>query len=91
MWAIYTVIVYFALALLLPVGWVLVPVWRRARAERQVACPDAGATALVALDPWYAARGRAIGAEERRVRSCSRWPEHAGCGRECLEQIHGTI
>ena len=57
MWAIYTVIVYFALALLLPVGWVLVPVWRRARAERQVACPDAGATALVALDPWYAARG----------------------------------
>ena len=45
MWAIYTVIVYFALALLLPVGWVLVPVWRRARAERQVACPDAGATA----------------------------------------------
>ena len=91
MWAVYTVIAYFALALLIPIAWVLVPVWRKARVAQQVNCPAAAAPSLVQLDPWYAARHRAFGGYELRIRTCSQWPARQQCGRECLEQLHSPV
>ncbi len=90
MWSIYAVIGYFLLALLIPVCWALLPVWRRTRVARQVHCPAIAAPALVSLDPWYAIRGRTIGKDEFRVRHCSRWPERENCAQECLGQLRPT-
>jgi hypothetical protein len=91
MWPIYTVMAYFLLALLIPAGWALIPVWRRARRARRVSCPANDAPALVGLDPWYAMKGRALGGYELRVRTCSRWPGQAGCERDCLERMQSTV
>ncbi len=91
MWAVYTVIGYFLLALLLPVGWTLLPVWRRARRARYVTCPALSSPAEIRLDPWFAARNRALGGPELRVRSCSEWPRRRECGRECLEQCGPAV
>ena len=91
MWPVYTVIVYFLLALLLPIGWALIPVWRRARKARQVTCPAREAPALVQLDPWYAARRRAFGGYESRIRNCSEWPAHRECSQQCLAQCGPAV
>ncbi|HEY2018383.1 MAG TPA: hypothetical protein VGH38_32985 [Bryobacteraceae bacterium] len=87
MWAIYTVIAYFLLALLIPISWALGKTWRFARANRQLTCPAIGGAASVGLDPWFAMRQHAIGDNELRVLQCSRWPEHGDCSRQCLRQI----
>lgn len=87
MWAVYTVIGYFLLALLIPVFWALGNTWRHARRARQLTCPALGAPADVGLDPWFAVRQHALGAYELRVLQCSQWPEHHGCAQACLAQI----
>lgn len=87
MWVVYTVIAYFVLALLVPVGWSLGRTWRRTCRSRHVTCPALGTPALVTLDPWYAVRMHALGNDELRVRDCIRWPQHSQCRRECLTQI----
>ena len=91
MWVVYTIIGYFALALLVPACWALLPVWRRARVAREVKCPALAAPALVHLDPWFAMRRRAFGGYELRVGGCSEWPDRRTCGRECLEQLHNPV
>ena len=91
MWAVYTVIGYFALALLLPVCWTLIPVWRRARRARRVTCPTLAMPAQIHLDPWFATRNRALGGPELRVRDCTEWPARNDCGRECLQQCGPAV
>ena len=90
MWSVYTVLGYFALALLVPTSWALGHTWRRARNSRHVICPAVGASALVTLDPWYAVRKHALGDNELRVKNCACWPERRECGQECLTQIGTT-
>ena len=77
---------YMLLALLIPLGWALIPVWRKARVVRQVICPAAGHPAVVSLDAWYAVKMHTLGNEEKFVRSCSEWPTCSNCGQECLMQ-----
>lgn len=84
MWAAFLVLLYFVLALLIPVCWSLGRVWWKARKERPVRCPEAMVPATVRLDPLYAARMHALGNREIRVRACSEWPERRGCGQACL-------
>jgi hypothetical protein len=90
MWAVYVVIAWFLLALLLPVGWSLGRTWHRIRVPRPVTCPGLQAPALIAMDPRYAVRMHALGNDELRVKQCSRWPERRQCGQECLGQIAAT-
>lgn len=87
MWSVYTVICYFALALLIPIGWAMAKTWRYARQSRQLTYPETGALAGVGLDPRFAMRRHAAGAYEFRVLRCSRWPERRECAQECLAQI----
>jgi hypothetical protein len=87
MWPVYTVITYFVLALLIPVGWALGRVWRKARQSRNVTCPWFGASATIALDPCFAVRMHARGDNELKVLNCARWPERNDCGQQCLTQI----
>jgi hypothetical protein len=58
------------------------------RGTRVITCPENGYAAAVKVDALHAAHWDAIsGAPDLHLRSCSRWPEKAGCGQECLAQI----
>jgi hypothetical protein len=87
MWPVYFIVSYFLLALLIPVCWSLAKTWRFARGARVLTCPPLGNTAQVALDPWFAMRRHALGADDFRVLECSHWPERRDCTQECLAQI----
>ena len=87
MWVAYTFIGYLALAIAVPVGLAMMPVWRTQRGVRQVRCPATGVCCSVALDRWHALRMHAIGDYELRAKSCTAWPERCDCGQECLTQI----
>jgi hypothetical protein len=73
-------------ALIAALGPFTVRAWR-ARAPHRVICPETGRAVLVALDPLDAAFHDRLGTPELRLKSCSRWPAHAGCGQECLVQL----
>jgi hypothetical protein len=91
MWSVFTVIGYFMLALLLPIGWALGRTWRRARISRHLTCPESGIPALVRLEPWYAVRMHARGDREPLIRECTRWAETHECAQGCVEQIGPTV
>jgi hypothetical protein len=91
MWPVFTVMAYFILALLLPVGWGLARTWRRARVPRHLTCPDAGIPALVRLDPGYAVRMHVLGESEPLVRECTRWSQTQECKQACLVQVGRTV
>jgi len=57
------------------------------RGARVITCPDNELPAAVTVDARHAAFTAAGGHEHLRLDSCSRWPEKAGCGQECLTQI----
>ena len=57
------------------------------RGARVITCPDNDQPAAVTVDAGHAAFTAAGGREHLRLESCSRWPEKAGCGQECLKQI----
>ena len=59
----------------------------RMRGARVITCPDNEQPAAVRVDAGHAAFTAAGGHEHLRLDSCSRWPEKAGCGQECLKQI----
>ena len=70
MWHVMAVIGYFVLALLIPIGFTAVGIWAKTRQARVVSCPQAGASAAIWLDPWFAMRKRAIGdPEEPRLKT----------------------
>jgi hypothetical protein len=87
MWVVYFFVSYLALALAIPLGWSLIPLWRKARQVRQLSCPDAADFATVRLDPWYAVKMHAAGNREFRVLHCSQWPERSACAQACLMQM----
>jgi hypothetical protein len=86
-YVVYAFICYLSLALLIPLGWALIPVWRKARLARHVTCPAVGHSAVVSLDAWYAVKMHTLGNEEKRVRGCSEWPKCSHCRQECLVQL----
>ncbi|HEY7862583.1 MAG TPA: hypothetical protein VIE39_02925 [Thermoanaerobaculia bacterium] len=86
-----------ALVVLMLLGAVLYPrlreaatAWRRARDRRVIVCPETGRAEGVALDSTGAAKAAFLGGESFQLSSCTRWPERAGCGQECLSQIAST-
>ena len=85
-YVVYAFLCYMLSAILIPLGWALIPVWRKARVARHLTCPADGRPALVSLDAWYAVKMHALGDEEKRVRNCSEWPARAHCRQECLAQ-----
>ena len=64
-----------------------VPAFFRLRGERVVICPETRRPAGVAVDAGHAAATAFRREPELRLSSCSRWPEKADCGQECLRQI----
>ena len=78
---------------LLPLGLglaLLIAYWvnyRRLRGPRVVTCPETGKTVGVEIDERRAAWTSVTSVPEFKLRDCSRWPERAACGQDCLTQI----
>lgn len=75
-----------ACVLLLPLVLRQVEIYRRYSGGRLVACPEDQRAATVSLDARHAAESSIDGTAQARVCACTRWPEHAQCGQECLAQ-----
>lgn len=61
--------------------------WLRYRGAQVVVCPENREVVAVAIDTRHAAWSSPQGRPELRLEDCSRWPEKAGCGQDCLSQI----
>jgi len=80
------------------VGLGFLYVWLRAgvpalltyRGTRVVTCPENGSVAAVEVDARHAAATAFRRQPELRLAACSRWPEKAGCGQDCLRQIEAA-
>jgi hypothetical protein len=65
----------------------LATAWVRFRGARVVVCPENREIVAVEVDARHAALSASQGRIDLRLDSCTRWPEKAGCGQECLGQI----
>jgi hypothetical protein len=82
-----------ALVLILLAGvavWRLGSAWLRYRGQRVITCPETKRPAGVVVDAAHAAATAFGKVPELRLSECSRWPEKAGCGQECLSEIRQT-
>jgi hypothetical protein len=79
-----------ALLLAFVFGGRLLAAWRRYRGTRVVVCPESRELVAVEVDAAHAARSAAAGRPDLRLDACTRWPERAGCGQECLGQIESA-
>jgi hypothetical protein len=61
--------------------------WWKYRQTRVVVCPENHETVAVEVDAPHAAWSASQGHPELRLEDCTRWPEKAGCGQDCLSQI----
>src|SRR5690349_13038838 len=68
-------------------AWRLVGAWLKYRGRMVITCPENQKPAGVSVDAAHAMATGLGGAPEFRLSDCSRWPERADCGRQCLEQI----
>lgn len=59
----------------------------RYRGKRVITCPETKQPAAVHVNAVKAAREAVLGGTSIRLDQCSRWPERAGCGQECLSEI----
>ena len=84
---LYLVVVLVAAGLLYALLRRPVSEYYRMRGTRVISCPENEQPAAVTVDVRRAALTAAAGHERLRLDSCSRWPEKAGCGQECLKQI----
>ena len=57
------------------------------RGKRIINCPENHQPAAVSVAAGKAAMEAALHAPHLNLSECSRWPEKAGCGQECLSQI----
>ncbi len=62
-------------------------VYRKFRGNRIISCPENHQPAAVRVAAGKAALEAMVGASHLRLSDCSRWPEMADCGQECLSQI----
>ncbi len=83
-------------AVLMGLGVLLVVSLRLARAfltyrgTRVVVCPESGEMVAVEVDAGRAALSASRGRPRLHLELCTRWPEMAGCGQACLDQIESA-
>ena len=85
------IVVLFAIVTLLTVGGArLLAAWLKFRGRRVITCPENHRPAGVTVDSRHAAWTGVAHIPSLRLSECSRWPERAGCGQECLSQIEAS-
>jgi len=79
-------LVLVALVAVVAIGLLLrTPIQRylQMRGDRVVTCPDNEQHVAVRVDAGHAV----MSSGKLRLESCTRWPEKAGCGQDCLREI----
>jgi hypothetical protein len=71
-------------------AWRLFGAWFKNKGRRVVTCPENQRPAGVTLDSRHAVATALGRSPELRLESCSRWPEKAGCGQQCLSEIEAS-
>jgi hypothetical protein len=79
-----TALVIIAIAIVYVAVPVMADVYVRFRGRHTVVCPKTGVDAQVRLDAWHAVVTAIPGPPRRYIEECSRRPEQATCGQECL-------
>jgi len=80
-----------ATALLAAIGAIrMFRLWWRYHGAMRVECPETHHPAGVILDARHVALSPPGKLVDLRLSACSRWPERAGCGQECLSQVAGS-
>lgn len=64
--------------------------WLKYRGKRVIQCPENRRPAGVVVDASHAAITSLGKGPDLRLSQCSRWPERAGCGQQCLSQIQAA-
>ncbi len=64
--------------------------YRQYSGVRVVTCPENHRQVAVSFDAMRAAQTAVAGDPSLRIAGCSRWPERAGCGQECIPQALET-
>ena len=67
-----------------------VRLWWKYRGARVITCPENLRPAGVSVDAAHVAANPFAKTPQLRLSSCSRWPERAGCGQQCLSQVAAT-
>jgi hypothetical protein len=80
-------VVAIAVVLCSIVAWRMLGTWWKFRGRRVITCPETRNPAGVTVDSRHAMATGLGRAPQLRLESCSRWPEKAGCGQECLSEI----
>ena len=80
-------IAWASLILAVIVACYLGSVWFKLRGQRVVICPENQRQVVVSLNAAHAASTSFGGSPDLRLSECTRWPEKAGCGQQCLSQI----
>jgi len=70
--------------------WRTVQRWWTYRGERVVTCPESHTAAGISLNTSHLAAQPFAKSPNLQLSSCSRWPERAGCGQECLRQVEAA-
>ena len=73
------------LLMLLPALWAE-QTYRTYREGRTVNCPETHAPVSVRFNAFRAAWSSLAGPPALRLADCTRWPERAGCGQECIPE-----
>lgn len=84
---VHTVALLIAGALLFLVSARLVTILFRYYGPRVITCPENRESAGVELDVRQILATGLVHPPRLQLSACSRWPERAGCGQECLSQI----
>lgn len=61
--------------------------WWTYRGARVITCPENLRPAGISVDAGHVAAQPFARSPQLRLSSCSRWPERAGCGQQCLSQV----
>ena len=87
-----TTIIWVSFAVLVVATYIVIRVvqLRQYGGKMLVTCPETGKPAAVNVDMWRALRAAIFGKYRVRLNSCSRWPERANCGQECLCEIEAN-
>jgi len=84
---IWTVLIVAAVIAVGVAAWRFFQIWLRYLGRMVITCPENRKPAGVSVDASHALASGLGGNPELRLADCSRWPERAGCGQQCLSQI----
>jgi hypothetical protein len=79
-------IVLGAVTLWFGIRWVI-RAFSKYRGPRIVTCPETKKPVIVRLDSLHASLTATVGLPDIRLENCSRWPNNAQCGQECLMDL----